>query len=390
MRVLMLTYPLTAVTAAACGGTEQMVRLLLRAWERQAEFRVTWIGAAGSERLPGLDFISWDQVLGRRVGPEGGDGRIAAGQLGHLFSELDAALDRFLTASDWDLIHNQGALFTGPHGAAAPVLFTLHLPRELYPPGLFQERSPRLHFQCVSRSQWRLYGAEATCGYIPNGIDLEQYPPRAVAPGRDAPLLFLGRMCPEKAPHAAIEVARACRRRLWLAGTVAPFPAHQEYFAHAIAPHLDGGIRWLPSPTVEQKRALLAEAAAVLIPSGIEETSSIVAMEAAASGVAVVATRRGALPEIVADGETGWLGNREEFPGFLDRLNAITPQSCRARAEHLFSRERMAAAYAALYRELGSGAPLEWTHGRCAGRDPDRVGAGQESVEPGRGGAGDG
>ncbi|MGH9485771.1 MAG: hypothetical protein ACRD1F_12010, partial [Terriglobales bacterium] len=198
MRVLMLTYPGTPVGPAACGGTEQMAYLLLRAWSQDAELRVSWVGARGSVRLPKVDFAAWESLSG--------------GQL---------------PAGDWELIHNNGAFAVRATPAPTPTLFTLHLARSLYPPALLEQRAANLHLQCVSQTQARLYGDAACCGYIGNGVDLAQFAARRHIAARDAPLLYLGRICPEKGPHAAIAAARQAKRRLWLVGAVAPFPTHQ-------------------------------------------------------------------------------------------------------------------------------------------------------------------
>ncbi|MGH9486295.1 MAG: glycosyltransferase [Terriglobales bacterium] len=352
MRLLMVTYPLTPVTPTACGGTEQVAFQLLRAWSRRSDFSLTWIGAAGSWPLAGVDFLSWDELLERGGQAPPGHGPLSPAGLELLRQRWSAALARFQQNRRWDLLHDQGALGVRLKSAGAPLLRTLHLARPLYPDSTFQSPGREFHLQCVSRTQYQLYGERACCGWIGNGIDLSQFPARSRAPGPGAPLVFLGRICPEKAPHEAIAVARAARRRLWIVGAVAPFPSHQEYFHRLIAPALDGDIAWLPPPSLADKRTLLAEAAAVLIPSRIAETSSLVAMEAAASGVPVLATPSGALPEIVADGESGWLGSSADFPAFLQRLDAIDARACRRRAQRLFSADLMVAAYAALYRRL--------------------------------------
>ncbi len=337
----MMTYPLTPVTAAACGGTEQMAWLLLRQWQRESGFSVTWIGARGGDVWPGIEFLPWDEVLGEAWAPEASPQARARWQV---------KLDALQRDGGWELIHNDGAYAFAPLTGGAPVLFTLHLARELYP--VWVGAQAQTHWQCVSRTQFQTYGARACCSYITNGIDVRQFPARRQPAGSGAPLLCLGRICPEKAPHEAIAVARRAQRRLWLVGAVAPFAGHQRYFYERIAPELDGEIRWLPPPTLEQKCALLAAAAAVLIPSRIDETSSIVAMEAAAAGVPVLATQRGALPEIVADGETGWLGSCADWVRWVPRLGEIDPRECRERAERLFRAERMTAEYAELYRRL--------------------------------------
>ena len=80
----------------------------------------------------------------------------------------------------------------------------------------------------------------------------------------------------------------------------------------------------------------------MLIASTAAETSSLVAMEALASGTPVIAYRAGALPDIVDDGVTGWLV--DDVAGMADairRVDAIDPAACRAAALARFSQTRM-------------------------------------------------
>jgi glycosyltransferase involved in cell wall biosynthesis len=66
-----------------------------------------------------------------------------------------------------------------------------------------------------------------------------------------------------------------------------------------------------------------------------------------------VAFRRGAFPEIVADGETGFVVETiEEMARALERVGLISPDACRARVEAQFSASRMAQEYGALYRRV--------------------------------------
>src|SRR5262249_33072329 len=137
-------------------------------------------------------------------------------------------------------------------------------------------------------------------------------------------LLWLGRICEEKAPHLAIEIAERAGLPLTLAGKVYPFSYHQQYFDREIAPRLQPAspVTFVPSPPQDVKLRLLRTARAVLLTSQVEETSSLVAMEAAASGTPVIAFARGALPEIVRDGKTGLLvSDVEEGVQALRRLD---------------------------------------------------------------------
>ena len=98
---------------------------------------------------------------------------------------------------------------------------------------------------------------------------------------------------------------------------------------------------------------LLAGARCLLVPSLVPETSSLVAMEAIASGTPVIAWCSGALPEIVSDGRTGFLVNSvEQMADAISRVESIDPSACRGEAKQRFSSERMIADYLSLYRSI--------------------------------------
>jgi len=153
-------------------------------------------------------------------------------------------------------------------------------------------------FACPIAFVWRFAAHD---GVVPNGIEFENFNPLEVretfdwreshANMKEDYLLWLGRFCEEKGAHLAIQAARRAGMRLVLAGTIYPFSYHQQYFQREILPHLDirSRIHSIPaflveSPKQKQKLRLLHNARAVLIPSLAEETSSLVAMEAAACG----------------------------------------------------------------------------------------------------------
>src|SRR5581483_7156273 len=112
-----------------------------------------------------------------------------------------------------------------------------------------------------------------------------------------------GRICEEKGAHLALEIASRAGMNITLAGKIYPFSYHQQYFEREIAPLLDRmpNATFISSPDARRKRQLLRQAKAVLITSLVNETSSLVAMEAAASGTPVIAFRNGALAEIVQE-----------------------------------------------------------------------------------------
>ena len=231
---------------------------------------------------------------------------------------------------------------------------TLHLPPQWYPPELFRSFRPRTWLNPVSGAQAaRCPPSPLLLPAIRNGVPVEELQARHARRGF---ALCLGRICPEKGQHLAIEAARRAGVPLLLAGEVFDYPEHRRYWREEILPRLGEGVRWLGRAGFARKRRLISAARCVLIPSLAEETSSLVAMEAAACGTPVVAFRRGALPETVEHGRTGFVvddadGMRDAIP----RTAAIEPDVCRETARRRFSLEQMNAAYLDLYGRLARG-----------------------------------
>lgn len=113
--------------------------------------------------------------------------------------------------------------------------------------------------------------------------------------------------------------------------------------------------RWVDSPSDELKRTLLRRSCALLITSQVDETSSLVAMEAAASGTPVIAFRRGALPEVVQHGVTGFVvDDTSTAVDALARVDQISTRDCIRHAHERFSGAAMADGYARLYAAFSS------------------------------------
>jgi glycosyltransferase involved in cell wall biosynthesis len=166
-------------------------------------------------------------------------------------------------------------------------------------------------------------------------------------------LLFIGRICPEKGVSRALRVAHRLGMSMVVAGPVHPFRFHQDYFTNEVAPLLDNQRRYVGAVDIAEKCDLLRRARCLLIPSVAAETSSLVAMEAAASGVPVVAYKSGALAEIVEDGITGFVvPDEDRMAEAVTRISEISPAICRAHAVERFDENRMANDYLAIYSEL--------------------------------------
>jgi glycosyltransferase involved in cell wall biosynthesis len=263
-------------------------------------------------------------------------------------------LNRALSAYHVDLIHMHGLHF---HEYSLPpdipVLVTLHLPLEWYPSANWKWLPGHMRFLCVSHTQKLSCPAELKdVPVIVNGVDLSV--PRENK--RDF-AITLGRICPEKNQHAALEAGFLAQTRVILGGQVFPWKEHCNYFREKIRPllqqkHKEVRHKFCGPLSLAKRRRLVAQAKCLLHPTLAPETSSLVAMEALAAGTPVIAYRSGALQEIVEDGVTGFLVNSvEEMVNAIHRVHVIQPEACRSAAARRFSKERMIEQYFRLYHE---------------------------------------
>jgi len=252
----------------------------------------------------------------------------------------------------FDLIHDEsGSFFRHADRCPVPVLATLHLPRSFYRGEWLRRSTRNVAFNCVSHSQAQTFaGLPNLIGVVQNGIATERF---SVGERKADYLLWIGRICEEKAPHLAIVAAKRAGMRLILAGQVYPFSYHQQYFEREVRPLLSSDVSFVDSPLIEQKVDLLRHAHALLLTSTAEETSSLVAMEALACGTPVIAMCRGAFPEIVSHGETGFIVNDvQEMASAVARVSHLDSSACRRRVEERFSAQHMARQYEALYHRI--------------------------------------
>ena len=336
MTVLLVAYPLAPVSLDAAGGAEQIVAMLDRALTAAGHHTI--VAACAGSQAAG-DLVSFP------IAPGLNGAARAASQLA-CHGSVSEALRRWPV----DIVHMHGLDFyeyLPPPGL--PVLVTLHLPVTYYPASVFVPSRARTWLNCVSTSQRRTCPpSSAILPTVENGIPLELFPGDGAAPGDY--VLALGRICPEKGFHLAIDAAARAGAPLWLAGQTFPYPEHVEYFQRQLAPRLQPPHRYLGPVGFQAKCKLLGEARCLVAPSLAAETSSLVAMEAMACGAPVVAFRAGALPEVVEDGITGFLVDDVDLMAqAIGRAPEIRRGACRRAARGRFSATRMAEQYLSLY-----------------------------------------
>lgn len=276
--------------------------------------------------------------------------------------EAQQAIDQAIRHYQVDLVHMHGFdFFEYRIPSYIPLLVTLHLPLSWYPKRAWQKNHPHVHFQCVSEEQrngWQDTPHEIHV--VINGVQLA--PIQEIEPRQDFAVV-MGRICPEKNAHEALEAATLRRTRVFIAGEVFPYPEHERYFAQKISPWLSkqrGDHRFLGPLSREERWQLLSRARCLLHPTLAPETSSLAAMEALAAGTPVIAYRSGALTGIVEQGVTGFLVNdRSEMADAIDQVGCLRSEDCRRAAERRFSHERMVREYFDLYEKLVRSADAE-------------------------------
>ena len=267
----------------------------------------------------------------------------------HEMLHVAAAFER---AREFDILHSQAdlvplafsrlvdvPLVTTIHGLGSPETQARVLP-------IWRAYDDRVHYVAISNSD--RHPALTYAATIHHGLDLADWP--FADPGPDAPLVFFGRMHPDKGPHAAIAIARAAGRPLVMAGIV-----HDEaYFRERVEPHIDGShVRYLGNVKGAERADVLGAGAALLHPIAFDEPFGLSVIEAMACGTPVIAYRRGSMPELIRDRVNGYLVDDEAGAATaVGRLGEIDRRACRHDVGRRFSAARMAADHEALYRRI--------------------------------------
>ncbi|MGQ9921679.1 MAG: glycosyltransferase family 4 protein [Desulfobacca sp.] len=258
---------------------------------------------------------------------------------------------RFLQQHPVDLVHSHlesAAGFWQALGQPLPLLITLHTPitdakRD------YLLHFPQVHLVAVSDFQRRRLAGHPRISLIPHGLEVEAYP---LGASKEDYFLFLGRIYPEKGLHTAIRLAQETGQRLVCAGPV--FAPDRPYFEKEIAPHLDGRrLVYVGPADFSRKLDLLGRARALLLPLEVDEAFGLVMVEAMACGTPVIASARGATPEVIVPGVTGFLAHSPA--DFIEAMQAVAhldPQACRRHVAQHFSQAAMVAAYLELYRQV--------------------------------------
>jgi glycosyltransferase involved in cell wall biosynthesis len=345
MHIAMIAPPYFDVPPAAYGGIETVVADLVDALVGRGH-KVTLIGAGHHGTRAQRFITTYD------VGP--------AERLGEPMPEMvhAAKVASILDTLDADVIHDH--TMAGPlmaRGRLTPTVVTAHGPVTGDPGEYYRALGDTVHLVAISETQRATAPDLPWIGTVHNAIRAETFPFRAQ---KDEYVLFLGRFHPEKAPHLAIDAARAAGLPIVLAGKCSE-PIERAYFAREIEPRTGKDVTIFGVADSVAKRRLLSRASCMLFPICWDEPFGLVMIEAMVCGTPVVALRRGAVPELIAQGQTGIIvDDPSEMPEAISQARNLDPRMCRKHVEARFTVEVMAEGYEAVYRRSLAMAPEPW------------------------------
>lgn len=254
-------------------------------------------------------------------------------------------------AGDFDLLHFHTDFLHFPlvRGMRHPTVTTMHGRLDLSGlPSVFSEFED-MPLVSISNHQRRPLSARWVSTVL-HGLPSDLY--SASEAGANGYLAFLGRICPEKRPDRAIEIAKRAGLELKIAAKVDK--VDQSYFDEVIRPMLDHPlVEFVGEITEREKQAFLGGSKAVLFPIDWPEPFGLVMIEAMACGTPVIAWPCGSVPEVIDHGLTGFIVNSiDQAVAAIEKVSSVDRRLVRRRFETRFTADRMARDYCSVYDSL--------------------------------------
>ena len=235
------------------------------------------------------------------------------------------------------------------HGYDASVTSVLEEHRETYPRMFGSAAAIIAVSRAMRRKLIELGAPEEKVHYNPYGVDCDRF--RGADPGAAPPLFVaVGRFTEKKAPQITIaafaKVLNACpNARLRMIGE-GPLLEHCKALANDLG--ISDAIAFLGAQDHsaverEMQNARCFVQHSVVAPSGDCEGTPVSILEAGASGLPVVSTLHAGIPDVVIEGQTGFLVNEGDSSGMANRMIQLAEQPQLARIMGSAAREHIRA-----------------------------------------------
>lgn len=326
----------SAVTPTSTGSIEQLVFLLTEELGRRGH-QVTLYATGDSQTSARLE-----ATYPRGYGDDSG---LWNWQL-HETMHVASAFER---AHEFDVIHSHVYHYALPFTrlTGTPVVHSYHVIPDDDVARLYA-RYREASVVAISRYQEGFFKGSSNVAVIPHGVDIDAFPFRAA---QGDYLLFLGRILRGKGVVEAVRLARLTGMRLVIAG---PKNDDEDYFRSEVAPLVDGRAVVYQGPVSPGERNLLLGGAAALVyPIVAPEPFGLVLIEAMACGTPVAAIHRGAVPEIVENGVTGYCADDlSSLAALMPAVLALDRTRVREAAARRFDHRQMVDRYLRVYERL--------------------------------------
>ena len=328
MRIAMISTPYLQTPPTKYGGTERVVSMLTEEFVRIGH-DVTLFASEGSKTTANLIEI-WNDKQG-------------------VMKNIDfirLLYKNIMKSGEFDIIHNNHNIVVdiSTKKDIIPIITTMHNPIDNYNLKL----SNKSDYICISKNQ-EFYAKKTGFNVLKsiyNPTDTDLYP---YFPNQGTNLIFLGSISRVKGAHLAIDVAEKTGKKLLIAGPI----FDDEYYQLKIKTRLNNNIEYIGEINDSDKIKLFSNALALLFPVQWEEPFGLVMTEAMACGIPVIGFNKGSIPEVVKDGETGFVVKDViEMITAIDKIDLIDRNLCRKRIEEYFSVDRITKEYENLYNEI--------------------------------------
>ncbi len=340
------------------------------------------VACPGNSRVAGEHYVTVNHSIGDYWSNDTAERRKT------LHMHFSRVLDR-TKVGDIDIIHTHDAkavefIYSRVSSMHVPIVMTLHLSAKDSSLGGTYQRwcnplsSPQVYCTAISEFQKKKYKNLVNAkNVVHHGIDVEEFPVKE-APDKGSYLFTIGRVTRDKGQDKAIELAKKTGSKLIIAGCVqnkpsdkaffaglknsidlfvevGNYPVDNDYYCRVIKPLLDCDkqIIYIGEITSRHKKQWYRHARATLFPIQWGEPFGLVLIESMACGTPAIAFNKGAVPEIMVDGKTGFVVHSlEAMIEALDRIDSIDPRECRRHVQTHFSVPGMALKYSKLYHQI--------------------------------------
>jgi glycosyltransferase involved in cell wall biosynthesis len=314
------------------GPWEQVASVLTEALHRKGID--TTLFATGDSKTAGKLAFVCDKPLGEFPG----DAKVAEClHISHLMERAD----------EFDIIHNHFDFLPLTYSGLinTPMITTIHgfSSKDILP--VYRKYNATTHYVSISNAD-----RDPSLHYLDtvyNGLDVQQF---SLGAGKGDYLLYFGRIHPHKGTYQAIQIAAMAGKKLLICGLI----QDQAYYEEKVFPYInDDTVKYLGNVGPEQRNEILGSASALLHPIAFDEPFGLSVAEAMLCGTPVIAFNRGAMKELIVEGESGYLlNNIEEAAAAVGNIDIIGRGNCRRYAAEKFSSQLMADRYISLYKKI--------------------------------------